>query len=75
MNIQDKTTYYFNITKQSDITRVKTSYCEYEVISDKIKGIAIYLMVEGRGHLIKQYNHTNINTAIKYLIKKSLIFN
>ena len=67
--------YYFNITRQAKIIRVKTNYCEYEILTDNIKGIGIYLMLEGGGHLIKQYRKNNINTAINYLIKKSLIFN
>jgi hypothetical protein len=59
---------FFNITKQNDnLIRVKTQWNELEIHIDKDKGIGIYLMCD-KGVLIKQYHHTNIKTAINYLL-------
>lgn len=64
----------FNITKlQSGNYRVDTKYNHYTILIDKDKGIGIYLDYEhGRGDLLKQYHHCNIQTAINYLFKENI---
>jgi len=61
---------YIKIEKHSDtLLRVNTKYNELEVHIDPFKGIGIYLICEGKGILIKQYNHLNLKTALNYILK------
>jgi len=63
----------FKIIKiKTDLFIVKTIYNEFQIIVDKVNGVAIYMMAEERGYLIKKYQHQKIDVALNYLIKKYL---
>lgn len=68
----------FNLSKSmnGEIIFVETRYSEYQIIYSTDKGTAIYLMIEGMaGTLVKQYRGLKLDTAINYLLKKSLFIN
>ena len=52
--------------------RVQTNYNKYEIYLDDNKGIGIYLMVDNKGMLIKQYYHQRIETAIMFLFREDI---
>lgn len=64
----------FNIKKiNKNRYQIKTTYNQYLVLIDNNKGIGIYMEFENNSNiLIKQYCHSNIQTAINYLFKKEI---
>lgn len=61
--------YIFNVTRiNKNLYGIKTTYNEFQMKVDAVKGIGIYLMCPS-GTLIKQYRHTKIEMGLNWIIK------
>ena len=64
----------FYVTKLKNRNyNVKTTYNNYQIIMDSVKGICIYMDTTDKSILIKSYRHLNVNTAITYLFNKEML--